>query len=316
MKKRILVLLIAFSLTLGTIACGKRENKTETAAPNTVKQPNPAEDEELNLLMVGNSGCYYFVEELYGMLNAAGIQANICNVYYSGCTLQQHYNWLKTGEANYDYYETNEKGRVGTVGCNLEYCLKQRNWDYISLQEGGNAKLRATPAAAALSQRKDYLDALLGLFSQRFPQAKLLWQENSAFQVGYNGNLFSITNLEEQQQDTKMFREFAQMVADAYQLDWVPRGDAAIIVREGGYDNLCARLGKGNNHEGDYYHDGDVGGGQYLTACVWYEMLTGKSCIGNTYRPVYTYQGQTFQLEEDLITTFQEAAHQAVTNKQ
>jgi hypothetical protein len=85
-----------------------------------------------------------------------------------------------------------------------------------------------------------------------------------------------------------------------------------MIVREGGYDNLCARIGKGQNNEGDYYHDGDWGGGQYLTACVWFECLTGQSCIGNTYRPEYTAAGQDLSLSEDLVQSLQEAAHAAV----
>ena len=60
-----------------------------------------------------------------------------------------------------------------------------------------------------------------------------------------------------------------------------------------------------NNGEGDYYHDGDIGGGQYLNACVWYEVLMGKSCVGNTWRPPY-------ELSEEKIAILQAAAHEAV----
>ena len=77
-----------------------------------------------------------------------------------------------------------------------------------------------------------------------------------------------------------------------------------MIVRDGGYDNLCARLGTEGNL-GDFCHDGDVGGGQYLNACVWFEMISGQSCIGNSFRPDY-------ELSEELILTLQNAAHQAV----
>ena len=86
-----------------------------------------------------------------------------------------------------------------------------------------------------------------------------------------------------------------------------------MLVRLSGYEELCARLGKGNNHEGDYYHAGDIGGGQYLTACVWFETLTGLSCIGNPYRPVYTYNGQVYELNEGITyEALQQFAHQAV----
>ena len=93
----------------------------------------------------------------------------------------------------------------------------------------------------------------------------------------------------------------------------VPSGEAWALIRAEGYDKLCARIGKGTNHEGDYYHDGDIGGGQYLNACVWFETITGQSVIGNTYRPVYKYNGEEIPLNSELTyEKLQEAAHQAV----
>ena len=66
-------------------------------------------------------------------------------------------------------------------------------------------------------------------------------------------------------------------------------------------DVLCDRASDG----GDGTHDGDIGGGQYLNACVWYEVLLRKSCIGNTFRPSYA-------LSEEKILVLQQIAHQAV----
>ena len=315
--KRCFVLVLSILMLFSMAGCTEH-NQTETTEATQMKniyqKSDPSQDDTLNLLLIGNSGCYYYVEELYGMLEAVGIKANVCNVYYSGCTLQQHWTWWKSGEANYDYYITNENGRVGTNGCNLEYCLKQQNWDVIALAPGGQAELRSNTVETTIENRHTYFVELYGYFREQFPYAKLFWQQPSAYQVGYSRS-FNITSLEDQRKDVKLFRELSIAISEKYNVGWVPRGDAALIVREGGYDNLCARLGKGNNHEGDYYHDGDWGGGQYLTACVWFEMLTGQSCIGNTYRPEYTYQGQMFNLEEDLVRKLQEAAHQAVAEK-
>ena len=86
----------------------------------------------------------------------------------------------------------------------------------------------------------------------------------------------------------------------------VPSGDAWEIARKSEIvgTTLCQRLAI-NNGEGDYYHDGDIGGGQYLNACVWYEVLFGESCIGNTWRP-------TYELSEEKIAVLQAAAHEAV----
>ena len=100
-------------------------------------------------------------------------------------------------------------------------------------------------------------------------------------------------------------RDYALLMAEEYGIGRVNLGEAWQNVRRGGYDNLCARLII-NNGEGDYYHDGDIGGGQYLTACTWFEVITGQSCIGNTWRP------NDYHLNEKKALALQQHAHNAV----
>ena len=45
--------------------------------------PDPASDDVMRILMIGNSFSYYYVEELYGMAKAAGIKMQVCNLYLS-----------------------------------------------------------------------------------------------------------------------------------------------------------------------------------------------------------------------------------------
>ncbi|MBR4864046.1 MAG: DUF4886 domain-containing protein [Oscillospiraceae bacterium] len=272
----------------------------------------PQEDDVLNILMIGSSGCYYYVEELYGLLTAAGIKANVCNVYYSGGKLYQHYTWWVNKESNYEFFCTNENGRKKTAGVSLEWCLAQQEWDAISLQESGTGVLRTTSLEKVLADRELYLTELYGYLKDQFPKASFYWHENTAYQVGYTRD-FLVESIEDQRKDTENFRNMAIAISEKYDVVWIPRGEGKMLVREGGYDQLCARLGKGDNHEGDYYHAGDIGGGQYLTGCVWFETLTGLSCIGNPYRPVYTYNGVVMELNEGITyEQLQQYAHQAV----
>ena len=53
----------------------------------------PQEDDVIDILMIGNSFCSYYVQELAGVAAADGIKMRVCNVYYSGCRMDQHYNW-------------------------------------------------------------------------------------------------------------------------------------------------------------------------------------------------------------------------------
>ena len=116
-----------------------------------------------------------------------------------------------------------------------------------------------------------------------------------------------MTSVDQQLAFSASIKEYTDIVCQEFNLATIPCGQAWIIARESELCNkLCARLSV-NNGEGDYYHDGDIGGGQYLNACVWFETLTGQSCIGNSFRPDY-------ELSEELIAVLQQAAHQAVAD--
>ena len=320
--KKLLCALLSLAALLSLCACGSaapvesaEPEETKNMFANSMQKSDPSQDDVFNLLLVGNSGTYYFVEELHGLAKAAGISMRVCNVYYSGCRLDQHYNWWQGGKANYQFFTTDDNGRVESgKGVDLLYCMKQRNWDAIGMCDGGLAAMRNVPTEQAFQERKFYLEELYGLYRKEFPMAKLYWQEPAPYEVGYNRS-FQVTSYEDQQRDLGFYRPMAKMVSEKMNVEWVPRGDAAQIARKDPLiTNITARLGVEGN-KGDLYHDGDIGGGQYLTACTWFEVLTGQSCIGNTYRPVYTYAGQEYTLSEDMIAILQQAAHEAVANR-
>ena len=309
MKKLLCLMLAVLLLAL----CGCNAAPQETVPPTEpVKSgPDPKEDNVMNILMIGNSFCYYYVEELYGIAKAAGVDMRVCNVYYSGCKLEMHYNWWINGEANYEFYVTDENGRNKTAGCDLEYCLRQGNWDVISFQDAWGVldpqeKHWAT-MDARVAERKVYRDALIGRARELFPNAEIYWHQTWAYETGYKGST-NIETKEQQDNYTRWSKELALRVCQEHDLKRVPTGEAWNLVRHDPLfnDTLCVSTSK-NNGLGDHYHDGDLGGGQYLNACVWFEVLTGQSCIGNTWRPDY-------ELSEEKIAALQQAAHQTVHN--
>ena len=279
------------------------------------KIPTPVDDGVIDLLMIGNSFSYYFVEELSGMAQAAGVKLRVCNLYYSGCSLQQHYTWWNDGTAPYNYYNTDENGRVGTADVTLEWALAQQEWDVISIQEV-SSRLRNISAAEGLEKTKTHRDALIPYLRDRFPDAKVYWHQTWAYQKGFNTSAYKCLTTEEQKAYAARQEAFSLAVCAEYGISRVPSGIAWEIVRDGGYDEMCDRLGKADGddpHAGDYYHDGDIGGGQYLNAAVWFEILTGQSVIGNTYVPTYTYGGVEYGLNAEItVEQLQQAAHAAV----
>lgn len=282
------------------------------------KIPEPEDDGVIDVLMIGNSFCFYYVEELYAMAKAAGIPMRVCNVYYSGCKMSQHWTWWKNGNANYQFIEVMEDGKtVRQYSKSLEWCLAQDDWDVISLQEGSSV-CRSTPAPTVLANNYTYYSELLSYIKTQFPNARHFWQQTWAYQVGYkrDGDSYTVPDAATQLAAHENVRALSLLVCQEFGWERMPSGDAWKIVRDNGYDKLCSRLGKtfyGEVNGGDYYHDGDWGGGQYLNACVWFEMITGQSCLDNTYVPSYVYDGVTYELHEDItVTDLKNAAHQAV----
>ena len=161
--------------------------------------------------------------------------------------------------------------------------------------------------------KKVTIQELSDYLHEQFPDAMQCWGQVWGYQVGYDRDGYTVPDRETQLGLYQRHKEIAYMAVDAYGRVLIPCGEAWEFVRQGGYDNLCARLGKGTNNEGDYYHEGDIGGGQYLNACVWFEMITGESCVGNTYVPSYVYNSKTYYVSDDIsLETLQAAAHRAV----
>ena len=291
-------------------------------------------DSTLRILMVGNSFCYYYVEELYDLLMEnppEGIEAvEVYNLYYSGCSMTQHYNWWVSNAANYDFFRVDANGRENLNTINPKWSLEQAltwaDWDYISMHGAMpvnviypelRESIRDTLAAKA--------EPLFDRFHELHPHAQLLWQRTWFFEVGYKGKMTYTA------EDGVGYNEGIQMVADyiteeldqdkPYDLIQVNTGGAWTEARRLNetldllpYGGLCAMLarnsfGDGRLGAGDGLHDGDIGGGQLLNAYVWYMTITGNTDLSaSKYAPVYKYYSQEFTLSAELIGMLKEAA--------
>lgn len=303
--KRIVIVLLVLVMIFTGCAPAKEEEKVE--------EKLPTDDGMLNILMIGNSFCYYYTDELYDMLASAGIKANVCNVYYSGCTVQSHSAWLKSGEPNYEFISVSEYGRTSQKGLPLDVCLGIEEWDVISLQQHFNPDV-ADDLNEASQKTTAYAASVFRYLKENHPNARLLWHQTWAYQVGYEGPVNrkpeevpmdqKVLTKEKQDLTYENIRAVSVDVAESNAVDLVPSGDAWQLARANTVvgDVLC---NKNNTDSGDNYHDGDTGGGQFLNACVWYEVITGESCLENEFVPIYG-------LGEEKIAALKGAAHQAV----
>ena len=277
----------------------------------------------MRIFFVSNSTCYYFTDELYGMLTAAGYEdVRLCLAYYSGCSLERHYNRLLENNSEYQYRVVDENGITTTPNITLNQALSMENWDLISFDNNARS-FSSGDVEIALGNSKPYFEKLYDYIKKKFPDAAYYWHEVWANEIGYH-LAFEMKTREQRTQIYKAKQGVMHRIMEEYGLGGIPTGDAWEKVRdlplfttvpenlpEATRFTLCSRIQKGAFKD-DFTHDGDIGGGQYLNACVWFEIITGKSCIGNTFRPAYSLNGVDLSLTEEKIAVLQNAAHEAV----
>lgn len=338
MKKRTLCLFLAILMLIMCMlpACGEvEETAEETTEVKKVPVRDPAEDGVLNIMMVGNSFCYYYVEELYQLLKEnppEGIgEINIYNLYYSGCSLTRHLEWFNSGTGEYDLYKTNSAGR-SKLGSDQKWILRdamaQADWDYISLQGSiTGANYLGDDIDNQIELAAKTAEPLLDFFHEEFPTTQLLWHRTWFSEVGrVSSSNYTYTEKDGPKYDANM-QKLCDYMCDEfdknkpYDLIMVNSGAAWTKARELNktadvlpYGGLCARLGMakfGDNraNAGDGYHDGDIGGAQLLNAYVWYMLITGDTDLSdNVYKPVYSRNGEIFELSDAHIALLKEAA--------
>ncbi|MBQ7566388.1 MAG: DUF4886 domain-containing protein [Oscillospiraceae bacterium] len=211
------------------------------------------------------------------MLDAAGVKANIYTASHGGTVLQQHWDWLQSGEAAYHLqcYGLSDKV-AGKHHVTLAECLAEKKWDVISIQEAFMA-----PAAPDFHE-KAYVKStcalaadMLAYLKTRCPQATLLWHQTWTPEVGYRNKEVSVRTRGKQKRVFRVIRRVGDKVVEENGAYLVPTGTAFQLARAGASGDLTR----------DRLHDGAENGGQYLNACVWFECLTGQSCVGSTWRP-------------------------------
>ena len=264
----------------------------------------PEEDDVIDVLMIGSSACYYYVEEMASLAEAAGIKLRVCNVYYSGCPINKFYEDWKVNYADYQFFDTTaETLPDGTIkatrkalggGKTLEWCLAQGDWDVISMQTRGALVLRDALKGVDHLEATDIKEASEFMFryvKSQFPDAhfylKEFWAGQSGNEGTYGGVYWPIKGLEQQTYYTSVLKDAADRMAVKFadiEMRVMRDGEAWQLVREAGYDKLCARVGfrptapdisfdSTDPHEGDHGHDGDIGGGQYLNGALWLQTI-------------------------------------------
>ena len=310
---RLLSMCLVPALLFGACGVAAPAETTEDPFKNAYHKADPAADDTLYILTAAASNSHYFLDELYGVLAAAGVKAKVCNLMRSSTGINLFHEYWKNGEKVFQVIVHDENGKTVLEGMDLDLALQLYNWDVFNMQEGSAPHRTKTPQEA-VDERKLAHTELIAHLREKAPLTKLYYQQIWSYDIGFDRFEYRMLDREQQLKFTQSIRDYTNTVCKDFDLLTIPCGNAWDIARESSVvGNMCARLSV-NNGEGDYYHDGDVGGGQLLNAYVWFETITGQSCIGNSFRPEYHHNGVKYTLSEDLIQVLQQAAHTAVEN--
>ena len=247
--------------------------------------------QELRVLAIGNSFSQDVVEQhLHELAEAQGVNLIIGHLYIGGCHLQKHLDNLRGGKKAYGYRKIGSDGKkVNTPKTSIQQALLDEKWDYIMLQQVSGL---SGVYASFGKYLPEYMERLRDLTSK---DQKFLLMQTWAYQSDSEHYNFAIYNYDQATMYKAVVKAYDKVFKDkAYGFHaLVPNGTA---IQNG-------RTYCGDTLTRDGFHL-DKRVARYLGSCTMCEVLTGKSVIGNSYKPKWLKD------EEALIA--QKAAHAAV----
>ncbi len=219
----------------------------------------------MKVLAIGNSFSQDATRYLHQIARADGYDLDVTNLYIGGCPLAYHYGNTLSNEKTYSL-EFN--GVTTGFSVSIRDALESGGfdkYDVVTVQQVSHLSFRPETF-------HPYIERLAEFIRKYIPSAKLMVHETWAY-------LKDSETLKKYGFDTPetMFdavdRSYRQAVKDISADGMIPSGAAfREMMNEGIYDL----------HRDDIH--ASLGFGRYILGLVWYETLTGRSCIGNTFR--------------------------------
>ncbi len=243
----------------------------------------------VRVLAIGNSFSEDAVEQnLHELGEASDIDIIIGNLYIGGCTLERHWLNAQRDSAAYRYRKVGLDGRTAEQqDTRISFALQDEEWDYVSLQQ-------ASGFSGQFSSYEPYMDSLLVYVGSLCPKAKMLWHQTWAYATDSTHEDFPRYDNDQQ----KMYESIITASHEAVKI-----GNFKKVVPSGTAIQNARTSVMGDTMTRDGYHLNLVWG-RYIAACTWFEVLTGKKVVGNSYYP----SGMT----PEQVNIAQKAAHNAV----
>jgi len=258
----------------------------------------------IRILCIGNSFSWDAVEqELVPLCDEEGIEIEVHNLYYGGCSLQQHAEFLIRDSAVYSHRVcTNlnpspcesggERFRLVKDTISLRQALKDGEYNFISLQQ-------ASHDSGIRSSYEPWLSLLIDTVRAYQPNAQLCWMQTWAYSQDAKHPAFPRyhNNQQEMWDSIQSCTQYVRQIVNN-KLTPVKNDNSQFSIPNSQFSILNSQLfvipcglaiqnarssALGDTMCRDGYHL-NYTYGRYTASCVWFEFITGKDVRCNHYK--------------------------------
>lgn len=253
--------------------------------------PAKPENKTVKVLMIGNSYAQDTMTYAHEIAKAEGINM-VCGVlYYGGCTVKQHTQFIAEKKSVYTYFKN---GGTDREKVDFFSVLEDEDWDIITIQTGqGQQGLKDT--------FYPYLPQLITLVETLKPSAEVGLFQSWAVPKCYEGTNNSRLSAYEDNSE-KMYQAIISTFADLKAENGVSFviPSAEVLHRIDG-SAICDNADAATS----FFRDSTAHvneKGRYMLGLTIFQSVTGIKASGNAFEPIgYTYGGDRAPLYNDRV---------------
>ena len=236
-------------------------------------------DNTLEILAIGNSFSVDALQYAWQIAHDLGIENIVIgNLYIGGCSLETHATNAAGDLAKYTYYHNDDGTWSSTSSYKISTALKERSWDYISMQQRSNDSGLGNTYNEDLTDLIAYVKKVIcdPDNDNRNPCTKLVWHMTWAYQQNSTHTAFSNYNKDQMTMYNGIVSAVQNRISTNEYFDLiVPSGTAVQNARTSLVGDTLTR---------DGYHM-SYGYGRYLTGLMFIKTITGMPVDDISYRP-------------------------------
>ena len=269
-----------------TTTSGKKVVTFTTEATTTSTTKDKSKGKAIKILAIGNSFSVDAMQNhLFDVLEKAGYtDITLGNLYIGGCSLDMHYDNLKSNKAAYTFYLNTDGQWSQQANATAGTAFGKARWDVVTIQQ--------VSSFSGLPKQYGNLQGALELIKQKEPQAKIYWHMTWAYQQDSRHEAFPYYNKDQMTMYKAIVSTVQEKVVTNSLIDGIiPSGTAIQNLRT---SELGDTLTSDGHHLDDTY-------GDYTAALTWFCAITGAAPSDTDYRPVRSYWDAVMQSVSNAI---------------